>query len=117
VFYNPLISILPRTLTGVIGYFILHGLTVLFKGKGKDTIRAYAAAITVVLHTVLVLTAMEIFSTGGAFFDTVWQTIIGVNFLSELVCAILLTPILLRVMKKYTKTPDLLPLRKNKENK
>ena len=117
VFFNPLISVLPRTIAGVLGYFVLHGLSVLFKGKAKDTIRAVAAAITVVAHTVLVLTAMEIFASGGAFFDTVWQTIIGVNFLSELVCAILLTPILIRVMKRYTKTPDILPLKAKGEEK
>lgn len=114
VFYNPLISILPRTLAGVAGYWILHGLTAVTKKRGKDTVRAIAAALTVILHTVLVLGAMEIFSSGGAFFDTVWQTIIGINFLSEIACAIFLTPILLRVMKKYTKTPDFIPLKKVK---
>ena len=114
VFYNPLISVLPRTVAGVAGYFILHGLTVLFKSKGKDVIRAVAAALTVLLHTVLVLGAMELFSTGGAFFDTVWQTIIGFNFISELICAIFLTPVLVRVMKKQTGTPDVIPLRKAK---
>ena len=106
VFYNPLISVLPRTITGVVGYFILYGLTALTKGKSQDIVRAVAAALTVLLHTVLVLGAMEFFSTGGAFFDTVWQTIIGVNFISEFVCAILLTPIFIRVMKKYTRTPN-----------
>ena len=111
VFFNPLISVLPRTLAGVAGYFILHGLTVLTKGKAKDIVRAVAAALTVILHTVLVLGAMEIFVSGGAFLDTVWQTIIGVNFLSEIVCAIFLVPILVRVMKKFTKTPDVLPLK------
>lgn len=111
VFFNPLISVLPRTLAGVAGYFILHGLTVLTKGKSKDVVRAVAAALTVVVHTVLVLGAMEIFASGGAFFDTVWQTIIGVNFISEFICAIIITPILVRVMKKYTKTPDFLPLK------
>ena len=111
VFFNPLISVLPRTLAGVAGYFILHGLTVLTKEKSKDVVRAVAAALTVVVHTVLVLGAMEIFASGGAFFDTVWQTIIGVNFISEFICAIIITPILVRVMKKYTKTPDFLPLK------
>ena len=114
VFYNPLISVLPRTLAGVAGYFILHGLSVILKGKGKDVIRAIAAACTVILHTVLVLGAMEVFSSEGAFFNTVWQTIIGVNFISEIVCAILIVPVLVRVMKKYTGTPDVLPLRKVK---
>ena len=111
VFYNPLISILPRTIAGVLGYFILHGLTVVSRGKAKDVVRAISAALTVILHTVLVLGAMELFASGGAFFDTVWQTIIGVNFISEFVCAILLVPVLVRVMKRYTKTPDVLPLR------
>ncbi|MBE7077763.1 MAG: hypothetical protein E7377_03550 [Clostridiales bacterium] len=112
VFYNPLISVLPRTLAGVLGYWILHALTVLTKGKSKDIVRAVAAALTVILHTVLVLGAMEIFSAGGAFFDTVWQTIIGINFISEFVCAIVLTPIFIRVMKKQTRTPDIVTLRK-----
>ena len=110
VFYNPLISVLPRTLTGVISYFILHGITMLTKGKAKDIVRAVVAGLTVVIHTTLVLGSMEIFATGGAFFDTVWQTILGVNFLAEFVCAILLVPLLIRVMKRYTKTPDFLPL-------
>ena len=115
VFYNPLISILPRALAGVAGYFILHGLTVLCKNVRKEFLYAIAAALTVLLHTVLVLGAMQIFATGGAFFDTVWQTIIGVNFLSEFVCAIILTPVFIRVMKKTTKTPDFIPLRKTSE--
>ena len=117
VFYNPLISVLPRTIAGVTGYFILHGLTVLTKGKSKDIIRGVAAAITVLLHTVLVLGSMELFSAGGAFFDTVWQTIIGVNFISEFICAIVLTPVLIRVMKKYMRTPDLVPLTIKEETK
>ena len=117
VFYNPLISVLPRTIAGVAGYFILHGLTVLTKGKSKDIVRAVAAAFTVLLHTVLVLGAMELFSAGGAFFDTVWQTIIGVNFISEFICTIVLTPVLIRVMKKYTHTPDLVPLTIKEETK
>lgn len=115
VFYNPLISILPRTLAGVAGYWILYGLTRLTKGKYKDVVRGGAAALTVLLHTVLVLGSMQIFVPGGAFIDTVWQTIIGVNFLSEVVCAALLTPILVRVMKKCTKTPDFMPVHKGKE--
>ena len=117
VFYNPLISVLPRTIAGVAGYFILHGLTVLTKGESKDIVRGVAAALTVLLHTVLVLGAMELFSAGGAFFDTVWQTIIGVNFISEFICAIVLTPVLIRVMKKYTHTPDLVPLTIKEETK
>lgn len=114
VFYNPLISVLPRTLAGVAGYFILHGLTVLTKEKNKHVVRGVAAACTVLLHTILVLGAMEIFATGGAFFHTVWQTIIGVNFISEIICASVLTPIFIRVMKKTTKTPDFLPLQLRK---
>ena len=115
VFYNPLISILPRTLAGVGGYFILHGLTVLLKNCKKPILYAISAALTVLLHTVLVLGSMEIFATGGAFLDTVWQTIIGVNFLSELVCAIILTPIFIRVMKKTAKVPDFVPLKQTSQ--
>ena len=113
VFYNPLISILPRTIAGVGGYFILHGLTVVIKKAKRSLLYAIAAGLTVLLHTILVLGSMQIFATGGAFFDTVWQTIIGVNFISEFVCAIILTPILVGVMKKTTKTPEFIPLKKS----
>ena len=112
VFYNPLISILPRTIAGVGGYFIFHGLTVLCKNMKKEIVCAISAALTVLLHTLLVLGAMEIFAFGGAFFDTVWQTIIGVNFISEFLCAIILAPIFVRIMKKTTRTPDFIPLNK-----
>lgn len=178
VFYNPLISILPRTLTGVAAYWIFYGLTMLAgkekfkqvlrsvmptativshvlllvgalgifslenavmgviwkviiganvisvlywifcgitklsKGDSKHVLCAISAALTVLLHTVLVLGAMQVFSLGGAFLDTVWQVIIGVNFTAEFICAIILTPILVKVMKKITKTPDFLPLKK-----
>ena len=113
VFYNPLISILPRTLAGVAGYWIFYGLTMLAgKEKVRQVLCAVSAGLTVLLHTVFVLGAMQIFSTGGAFFDTVWQVIIGVNFVAEFACAIVLTPILVKVIKKVTKTPDFLPLKK-----
>jgi uncharacterized membrane protein len=117
VFYNPLISVLPRTLAGVGGYWILYGLTSLTKGKNKDVVRGIAAALTVLLHTLLVLGSMEVFVQGGAFIDTVWQTIIGVNFFLEIICAVMLTPVLLRVIKKYTKTPDFLPIKKGNGEK
>lgn len=111
-FYNPLISILPRTIAGVAGYWILHGLTVLTKGKAKDVVRGVAAALTAILHTVLVLGAMEIFAPGGAFFNAVWQVLIGVNFVAEFICSIILVPVFIRVMKKATNTPDLISIRK-----
>ena len=106
-----MISILPRAIAGVAGYFILHGLTKVSGGKSKDIIRALSAGLTVFLHTVLVLGAMEIFYMGGAFMDTVWGVIIGLNFVSELICAVVLVPALIRIMKKYTKTPDIIPLK------
>ena len=112
VFFNPLISVLPRTIAGVAGYFILHGLTVLGKNKNKDAIRAVAAAITVVVHTILVLGAMELFSLEGAFFNNVWQTIIGFNFVAELVCGIILVPVFVRIIKKQTRTPEFTPFKK-----
>ena len=116
-FYNPLISVLPRTLAGVAAYWILHGLTVLTKGKQKDLVRGISAALSTIAHTVLVLGAMELFLQGGAFMDTVWQTIIGINFIFELICSILLVPVFVRVMKKTTGTPDFLPLKKQRKDK
>lgn len=117
VFYNPLISILPRAIAGVAGYWILHGLTVLAKGKSKDAVRAIAAALTVFTHTILVLGAMELFSLEGAFFNTVWQTIIGINFVFELVCSIILVPVFVRIMKQVTHTPNIIAIRKKESRK
>ena len=106
VFYNPLISVLPRALAGVFGYLIYRGLSLAFKtgnaGAKDKIVCGVSAGLTVILHTVLVLGAMQIFSAGGAFFDTVWQTIIGVNFISEFVCAVILVPVFVQIIRNVT---------------
>ena len=102
VFFNPLISVLPRVIAGVLAYLIYAGLSELTKGRGDAIVCALSAALAVILHTVLVLGAMQLFSEGGAFVDTVWQTIIGLNFAVELVCAVLLVPVFVRVLRRMT---------------
>ena len=102
VFFNPLISVLPRVIAGVLAYLIYAGLSALTRGRGDAIVCALSAALAVILHTVLVLGAMQLFSEGGAFVDTVWQTIIGLNFAVELVCAVLLVPVFVRVLRRMT---------------
>ena len=108
-FYNPLVSVLPRAIAGAAGFFIYRGLLKAFKSDCKTGVKhkvicGAAAGITVILHTVLVLGAMQIFSTGGAFFYTVWQTILGVNFLAEFACAVVLVPVFVPLMQKIAHT-------------
>ncbi len=101
-FHNPIISILPRAIAGVAGFWIFKGLSIASRGKASPVICAVSAGLTVILHTVLVLGAMQLFAGGGAFFYTVWQMIIGVNFIVEFACAVILVPVFVRVMRRVT---------------
>ena len=111
VFYNPLISVLPRVLMGVVAYFVAFGMVKLLrKSKRKDgkdnkflqEVLPYsvAGAAGVLFNTVSVLFMMWVFAGENAFLTTALSTILSINFVLEFVCAIILVPVLVRVMKK-----------------
>ena len=92
-FVNPLISLVPRVLVGAVGGLVASGLRKLRLRTG--VVAALSAAAATLTNTVLVLSALKLFSavlTGAPLLGTIYATLIGVNGSIELVAAILLVP-------------------------
>lgn len=97
-FINPLISVLPRILFGLIA-----GVVFLFAKKVKGPLQLVtlsgAALIATILHTILVLTMLWLFE-GAAFVETFGNIInfigfiLGLNGLIEAVLAAIIIPTL-----------------------
>ncbi len=98
MFTNPLISVVPRILVGLVGGLVFAAMK---KTRAPQFVDAMVAAIAATLtNTVLVLSAIYIF--GGMFesyaaffelFKTIFMTIIGVNGLIELAAAAIIVPL------------------------
>lgn len=104
-FYNPLISILPRVLMGIIAYLacaVTMRLTKNSNNKFLKNVLPYSVGglFGVLANTCLVLLSMSIFS-GDPFVDTAIAVILGLNFSLELICSVILVPILVAAIKKY----------------
>ena len=103
MFTNPLISVLPRILVGIVAGVVFAAMK---KTKANQMVSALVAAIAATLtNTVLVLSAMYIF--GGMFesyreffelFKTIFATIISVNGLIELAAAAVIVPLVYRAI-------------------
>lgn len=94
-FVNPLISLVPRVLVGIVGGLTAQGLRKLRLRSG--VVAALSAAAATLTNTVLVLSALKLFSavlTGLPLLGTIYATLIGVNGSIELVAAILLVPVI-----------------------
>ena len=94
-FVNPMISLVPRILVGIVGGLTAQGLRKLRLRSG--VVAALSAAAATLTNTVLVLSALKLFSavlTGLPLLGTIYATLIGVNGSIELVAAILLVPVI-----------------------
>ena len=94
-FVNPLISLVPRVIVGLVGGLTAQGLRKLRLRSG--VVAAISAAAATLTNTVLVLSALKLFSTlltGLPLLGTIYATLIGVNGSIELVAAILLVPVI-----------------------
>lgn len=108
---NPLISILPRFLVGVIAYWAYYGFSKLLKRcKSKYLIESLPAALAGMLgsisNTVLYLTASNLL-LGGAFADalnTIVSVALTIYFPIELIACFILVPIYVKILKKVTHT-------------
>lgn len=108
MFTNPLISILPRILVGFVAGIISKYL---FKTKLPKSLGAIITAVAGTLtNTVLVLSAIYVF--GGMIksyaeffemFKTIYVTIIGTNGLIELIAAIIIIPVVYKVIEHIQK--------------
>ncbi len=94
-FVNPLISLVPRVIVGIVAGLAAQGLRKLRLRSGL--VAALSAAAATLTNTVLVLSALKLFSavlTGLPLLGTIYATLIGVNGSIELVAAILLVPVI-----------------------
>jgi uncharacterized membrane protein len=111
-FLMPWISILPRLFVGPVAY----GAYVLVKKITTTNIKpfinkslplAIGAAIGILTNTVLVISCLAIFfpaSAESGFTVVEWlQMCITINFPIELVCAVMLTPVLTVAVEKTAK--------------
>lgn len=111
-FIMPWISILPRLFVGPVAYsvyFLVKKTTKKSEKKFANTALplAVGAGCGILTNTVLVITCLSIFfplGAEGGFSVADWiKMCIGINFPIELVCAVLLTPVLAVAVEKAAK--------------
>ena len=103
VFINPLISVLPRFVIGIVAYYVCILFKRIFGKSGNPFLTdflpyAFAGGFCVLSNTLLVLTMVSVF-TGTALAAT-FGTLIIINFVAEIITGIVLTPILVNVINK-----------------
>ena len=105
IFMNPLVSILPRIIVGIVAALVFIGIMKLSKGKTAVS-AGIAAAVGALTNTVLVLTMMnllyaeELTSTFGKTIQTIFNSIFSINGLFEIVgAAVISIPIVLALLK------------------
>lgn len=99
-FVNPLISVVPRVLVGAVGGLAASGFRKLKLRSGL--VSSLSAAAATLTNTVLVLSALKLFSTiltGTPLLGTIYATLIGVNGVIELVAAIVIVPAVVAAVK------------------
>ncbi len=110
-FLMPWISILPRLFVGPIAYGSYCLIKKLIAKSQKVFVNStlplcVGAGMGILANTVLVISCLSIFfpaSVEGGFGLADWIALcITINFPIELVCAIILTPILVKAVKKFS---------------
>lgn len=96
VFLNPLVSILPRVLIGVVAYLVYMLAQRLV--ENKNVCFSIAGAFGILTNTVCTLTMMWVFN--AASLAAVITVIMSVNFLAEIIGAIVLVPIYSKIFKR-----------------
>lgn len=103
IFLNPMVSIFPRILVGLIISYSTIGFSKWI--KNRDFKYALVGAVGTLSNTILVLSSMFIFAQGGVLsfnqaFSIIITVIISTNGLLELILAVILVPIILRALSK-----------------
>jgi len=107
VMQNPLISVLPRIFIGFTCYLSFLGLKKLFNQKDFRKYIPYiiSGAIGVITNTGLVLTARHLFYSELAFKNVI-DTVIGIYFIIEFLCSILVVPTVSITLKRVSRNTD-----------
>ena len=103
VFINPLISILPRILIGVVAYLVFLLVNLIFKNSKnafcKETLPlSVAGAFGILTNTVCTIFMMWVFNATAL--AAVFTVILSINFLAEIIGAIVLVPVYSKVLKR-----------------
>ncbi|NMP36741.1 MAG: ECF transporter S component [Clostridiales bacterium] len=109
LFTNPLISMLPRILVGIIAGLVFAALS---KTKLPQYVCAgITGAVATLSNTILVLTSMYVFGDMVESYreiftliKSIFGTIIGINGVIELVAAIIIVPALYKALEKARKS-------------
>lgn len=114
IFTNPIVSVLPRVLVGLVAGLVF---TVLYKRTKQFYLPTIvAAALATLTNTVLVLGLMGLLYTGpvaeaygttstGLF--SVLLVVVGTNGIPEIIAAVIITPLIVRALFAATKlTPE-----------
>lgn len=100
VFINPLISILPRILIGVVGYFAFVLVKKLF--KNEIVACSVGGAFGILTNTVCTIFMLWVFNNSTL--AAVFTTIMSINFVGEIVGAIILVPVYYKILKRVNKS-------------
>lgn len=112
IFYNPLVSVLPRILVGLVSGLVFQAI---FKRSNTATAGSIAALAGTLTNTILVLSGMYFFGRDiiAAAFNMTTQagdpvltfifSLVGLNTLLELIASSIIVPALLVPLKKLTK--------------
>ena len=103
VFINPLISILPRIFIGVIAYLVYALVKKLTKNAKNSFVSdvlpcSIGGAFGILTNTVCTIFMLWVFDKSGL--SAVFSTIMSINFLGEIIGAIVLVPIYYKVLKR-----------------
>ena len=102
IFYNPLVSIVPRMVIPITAYFSFKLMKKLLKKRSEDTSTYIASTVSsvvaVITNTSLVLSMMAAFNFGKTFEGTVINAaffggLLGVNFVFEIAICAFVAPI------------------------
>ena len=103
VFLNPLVSILPRTVIGVVAYLVFALFKKIFANAKSDFLSevlpcSLGGIFGVLTNTVLVITMMWVFDSAAI--SAVFTTILSINFVAEVVSAAVLVPVFAMVINR-----------------
>ena len=108
-FQNPIVSILPRLLVGIVGYLIFKGLSKIIKNRIViSSITGGAVALFNTIFTMGILFLVyyqdvsQSFSDNGFTIFTALKTISLLNMLPEIAVGAIVTPIIIKVLDKIS---------------
>lgn len=116
LFTNPLISVVPRMLVGLISGFIFKGLR---KTKLNETVSLVITAVCgTLVNTLLVLTSMSLFGTMVDFYmdayaliKTILSTLISINCPIEIAAAAVIVPAVFKASEREMYKYDIISKR------